>query len=258
MKKHLWQGGFTLLACAVCLLCAAGTAHGDVVLYDNGPLITDWGVCPGGADASRLQTDLGMSTYGFGSQLVSGNRVAEDFTAAGDWHISSITFLAYQTASSLASTMSGVYVRIWNGVPDVPGSSVIFGDLASNRFATTSFANVYRVNYTNFTGITRPIMRVVATIDTIVDPGTYWVEWTLDGTLASGPWSPPITISGQTNTGNALQYTASAGAWAAARDTSILAPQGLPFVVSGSVVPEPLLGTAALLAVLVARRAFRP
>ncbi len=62
--------------------------------------------------------------------------------------------------------------------------------------------------------------------------GTYWLDWNADGVLASGPWAPPISILGQTTTGNAIQYTTS---WAAALDTATGTQQGIPFVLEGSI-----------------------
>jgi len=63
------------------------------------------------------------------------------------------------------------------------------------------------------------------------------VEWTTNGTLSSGPWAPPISILGQTTTGNAIQYTT---AWAALIDSSSGTQQGLPFIIEGLVVPVEL------------------
>ena len=39
-------------------------------------------------------------------------------------------------------------------------------------------------------------------------PGTFWLDWTITGALASGPWSPPISILGTPATGNSIQRTA--------------------------------------------------
>jgi len=75
----------------------------------------------------------------------------------------------------------------------------------------------------------RPIMKVDATINTTLPAGTYWVQWQYTGSLASGPWAPPVTISGQSTTGNALQNQA--GTWLALTDVG---PQGLPFIINGT------------------------
>jgi len=210
----------------------------EAVLYDNGPLVTHPGGGAGGADASALQTNLGMNTLGAGHQFLLGYSMADDFTVTdtGGWDVQTITFFAYQTGSTTASTITGVYVQIWNGAPNA-GGSVIWGDLTTNRLASTAWANIYRVTDTTLTTTNRPVMADIATIGTTLAAGTYWLQWTTDGTLASGPWAPPITILGQTTTGNALQYTT---AWAALTDTGTLTPQGMPFIIEGVVVPVEL------------------
>jgi hypothetical protein len=77
-------------------------------------------------------------------------------------------------------------------------------------------------------------MSVVGTVNTVLPQGTYWVDYQFTGSLASGPWAPPITILGQTTTGNGLQYTSTAGVWAALIDTGTAGtPQGLPFIIDG-------------------------
>jgi hypothetical protein len=64
----------------------------------------------------------------------------------------------------------------------------------------------------------------------------------MTGTLAGGPWAPPITINGVTETGNALQL--SGGEWVSADDElggeGTLDQQGFPFLLRGPcVAPEP-------------------
>jgi hypothetical protein len=207
----------------------------DVVLYDNGPLVTHPGGGFGGADASALQTALAMGIYGFGHQFLNGNRMADDFTVtdSGGWDVQTITFFAYQTGSGSGSTITGVYLQIWNGDPSA-GGSVIWGDLTTNRLANTAWSNTYRVLDTDLLGSTRPIMANTATVGTTLPAGTYWLDWMTDGSLASGPWAPPISILGQTTTGNAIQYT---GSWAAALDVG---QQGMPFIIEGVIVPVEL------------------
>ena len=120
----------------------------EAVLYDNGPIVTHPGGGFGGADASALQdVSLGMGTYGFGHQISANNRVADDFTvpAGSPWTIDTITFYAYQTGSTTTSTITDVRVQIWDGPPMVDGSNIVFGDLVTNRLASSTFSNVYRV-----------------------------------------------------------------------------------------------------------------
>ncbi len=206
----------------------------STILFDNGPLVThpDQG---SGSDTSMLQTALGMTTLGAGAQFSAGNRVAEDIVITQDCTIDSISFFAYQTGSSTTSTITGVNLQVWDGVPGDPGSNVVWGSSTTNIMGTTSFTNIYRMSDTG-PGTTRPIMVAYAvTSGLVLSPGTYWFDWQYDGSLASGPWAPPVSIIGQTTTGNAKQFTASSGAWADLTDGGTLTPQGLPFVVYGEV-----------------------
>ncbi len=206
-----------------------------VVLYDNGPLVNCPGCGAGGADESQVQTFLGMNTIGFSTQFSLGYSVADDFavTDAAGWEIDNITFFAYQTGSSTISTITGVYVQIWDGDPSA-GGTIVWGDLTTNRLLTTGWSNIYRVIDTASGDTNRPIMDIVATVGTTLAQGTYWVQWSTDGTLTSGPYAPPITINGQTTTGNALQFRTS---WHAMLDSGSSTPQGLPFIIDGSVGP---------------------
>jgi hypothetical protein len=204
------------------------------VLYNNGPLVNSPGTGSGGADESVLQTtSLGMSTIGFGHQIANTNSVADDFTVpASGWHVDTLEFFAYQTGSTTTSTINDVRYRIWNGAPN-GGGSIIYGDLTTNRLASSSFANIYRVTETTLGNTQRPVMRNVVAGNFDLPAGTYWIEWTTGGTLASGPWAPAITINGQASTGNGLQNLA--GVWGNANDGGTGTPQqGFPFIINGT------------------------
>ncbi len=198
------------------------------VLYDNGPFITAEGVGSNGSDYSELQdASLGMGTYGSGVQLSAGNSLADEFEVTGTWIVNSITVYGYQTGSGPPSTLTGVYMQIWDGNP-TSGGSVIWGDLTTNIMSSTEWTNVWRVLESGPTE-NRPIMQVVADLGGLaLNAGTYWIEYSLDGTGASGPWNPPVTIVGETTTGNALQNQS--GTWVALEDVG---PQGIPFIVEG-------------------------
>jgi hypothetical protein len=208
----------------------------EAVLYDNGPLVTHPGGGAGGADASALQTALGNSTYGFNhSPNAPGFRLADDFTVpAGGWTITTITFYAYQTGSSTTSTINHVNLRIWDGPPGASGSNIVFGDTTTNRLTGSSFTNIYRVLDTNLLDSTRPIMADVVTVNQVLAPGTYWLDWQTGGTLSSGPWAPPVTIAGQTQKpgANGLQWDGST--WNPLLDTGNNTQQDLPFIIEGT------------------------
>jgi subtilisin family serine protease len=210
------------------------------VLYDNGPLVTHPGAGPGGADHSTVQNvTLGMTLLGANVSVSANARIADDFTVteAGGWDVETITFYAYQTGSGTGSTLNQVNYQVWDGPPNVAGSNVVFGDSTTNRMESTDWSNIYRVSETTV-NTQRPVMRIVAGGGFHLPPGTYWLDWQLGGTLASGPWQPPITILGQTTTGNALQFFD--GGWQALLDGGTNTPQGVPFTIEGMLAdPHP-------------------
>lgn len=216
---------------------APSAARGGV-LFDQTDLVTSVGTGPAGSDESALQTALTMTTFGAGHSLTAGVFVADDFTVpAGEtWTINGFNFYAYQTGGTVVCTMTGYYVQIWDGPPGSTGATVIAGDRTTNLFQGCDFANIYRVRDVDppGTAVTRPIYQSAAAFTTPLEltEGTYWVDWAATGSLASGPWVPPITIVGQTTTGNARQELS--GAWADLQDGGSLTPQGLPFQVLGT------------------------
>jgi len=205
------------------------------VLYDNGPLVNCPACGSGGADESQLQdSTLGMNLFGFGHQVSAGNRVADDFTVtdSSGWVLDEVVFYAYQSFAGIPSTITAVNVQIWDGPPNDPSSSVVFGDTTTNRMTATTWSNIYRVTETSSGNTDRAIMASTVDLGGLFLPaGTYWFDWQTDGSAGSGPWAPPITINGQDTTGNGLQWTT---AWADLLDDGTNTPQGLPFTISGS------------------------
>ena len=211
------------------------------VLFDNGPLVNSTGTGVGGADESILQNNsLSMTLLGFGHQVVNNNWVADDFNATGEMSIDSITFYAYQTGSSTTSTITAYNVRIYDAQPDTPGASVI---ASSATIISSTWSNIYRVTE-SATGqsVDRPVMATVVDMGGVqLRAGTYWLAWQADGSLPSGPWAPPVTITGQTTTGNGLQSTdGDAANWENAVDSGTATQQGFPFVIRGTEAAQPI------------------
>lgn len=200
-------------------------------LFINGPLVNSAGTGLNGADESILQTALGMTTFGSNINFNDGFTIADDFVVDQKWEIETFEFFAYQTGSSSTSSFTGAYMRIWDAAPNA-GGEVIWGDLTTNRMSATDFANIYRNSDGPGGATNRPVMRVVCeTPELILFPGTYWVEYGLTGSLASGPWQPPITINDQTATGNAIQYSPNQQQWIPIIDVG---QQGVPFIINGA------------------------
>ena len=215
-----------LAACALaCLACHAAFAQ-TVVLYDNGGIVTQAGAGAGGTDLSAVPTSSGSLVTGHSAAIAAGHRVADDFVVpAGGWTLHHVEVLAFQPHASPAQPpFSRLHLRIWSGEPDAVGSSVVFGDMETDRLSTLSFTGAWRV-----TGIgtdqERPVFALVASIAPVSLPaGHYWLEWQLATAGAGAALVPPVTGVGAQATGNALQF---ASDWRPLHDGGV--GQALPF-----------------------------
>ncbi|MBK8464819.1 MAG: hypothetical protein IPL32_03230 [Chloracidobacterium sp.] len=203
-------------------------------LYDNGPMVTNPTGGVGGAPLSALQTSLGLNVFGFSAASTTTNRIADDFTVpASGWTINTLTLYGYQTGSTTTSTFNLARVQIWRGAPNAAGSVLVWGNMTTNRFASTSFTGIYRATDTAPTGNTRPIMAVVANIGTTLPAGNYWIDFQLGGTGSVGPFVPQVTLPGQVKKpgSNGLQFSTT---WAPLLDNGTAnAVQDVPFKLNG-------------------------
>jgi len=194
-------------------------------LFDNGAAVS------GSPALSVIRT--GGTLFGAGAQSSAANTVADNFTVGGPgWNVESLTFFAYQSFAAGAYTFTGATWSIVSG--DVNTGTV----LASGTSSVTNGGLVgYRVTPTTLTNTDRAIFAVQADVpDFTLAPGNYWLRWSLAGTAASGPWQPP-TASGVV--GNAHQALGAAGSFASVVDAGDGLGVEFPFMMFGSVVPEP-------------------
>lgn len=202
------------------------------ILFDNGPIITlPGGGCSGGNASILDNTNGSHSTFGWGFQKNLFNWMADDFTSTQQWTIDSIKFFSYQTGAT-ASSITGVYVQIWNGAPNLGTSSVVWGDTVTNRLGYTAFSTTYRALISTPADCNRRIQEVSALVNVTLPPGTYWVQFAVTGSLSSGPWCPPVTIAGTLVTGDALQKTTTNPNWAPALNGT--SQNGAPFMIYGT------------------------
>ena len=202
----------------------------DAMIYDNGPF---WNVA-GNPNVSLLESAaLGMNTLGSGAQFTGGNSVADDVVFTQGVDITSIDVFTYQTGANPPS-ITAVYLQVWDGDPSGGGANVVWGDLVTDILDDVVYANANRASETTPADASRKIQRAtVVTSGLSLAAGTYWIEYTFEGSGASGPWAPPIAILGQATTGNALQNQN--GTWIALEDSGSFTPQGLPFVIYGEI-----------------------
>ncbi|MBL8899007.1 MAG: hypothetical protein JNM84_15310 [Planctomycetes bacterium] len=212
---------------------------GGNVIYDNGSHINVPGGGFGGADLSMYENlTLGHSTTGFGAGLP--NRVIDEFTVPGGqlWYIDRMRVYAFVPLGSPPS-INNAALQIWNGAPNLSTSSVIYGDLTTNRWMGLTSHLSYRAPEdspnSTFLGVGEIEIRVGA----LFPPGTYWLDFGINVGMI-----PPVSVRGQNVTGNALLYNRTFSppffAWSEAR-MSVgnpgvpTHPQGIPFKLVGSV-----------------------
>jgi subtilisin-like proprotein convertase family protein len=203
-------------------------------------------VAPAGGSWSELQGN--NSTLGFNSNAGSNNTLLDDFTVfTAPWNISKITFYAFSTGyTGVTSPFDDVRVKIYSGNPSTGTPNVIYGDLTTNRLAGTSATRIFRIA-SGSGDTTRQIWKVEATINQILNPGTYWIEWQVGSIAgANNPRFPTSTVLGSpTQTGNnAIQHNIPGNTWSALTDGTPAVPQDLPFVIDYttagcSVSPDP-------------------
>jgi hypothetical protein len=225
-----------IICAGVLVSCIAAVASAQV-LYNNGPLVTDPGAGFGGFDVSRVQP--GESYLGYNVDILSTIRLADDFTVSdtAGWNINSINFYAYQSFAPQNGTITAINFRIWDGVPGEVGSNVVFGDTTTNRLSSSVFSGIYRTRNMEPTNGDRAIQSIVAAADITLAAGTYWLDWSIGGSGASGTWQPPVTLVGQFAPANANALRSfNGGAFTIAIDPGSQVGDEFPFMINGSVV----------------------
>jgi hypothetical protein len=191
--------------------CAAMCVSAPV-LWNNGPIATGtvalngFSMAPAGSqwsEAVRESSTGGQyfsNVAGFNANgaIVQALRVADDFTVpqGETWTVDQVVVYAYDT-NNLTNPFNTGTVRIWSGRPDVAGSTIVYGDETTNRFASQQFANVYRIfntaPSTNATNTARPVFEITLNTPGLSLPaGAYWIDYNLRSIAT--PWIPPVTV----------------------------------------------------------------
>lgn len=218
-----------------------GTTHPmRLDLYNNADMVTHPGAGHNGYDVSALYG--GQNTWGWNVNRDSKFWIADDFTINTQSNITEMEFYCYQTGSTTTSSITAIYLCIYDSQPLDSTAVPIWGSEDTNLLTYTGWTGIYRTTATALTDSTRPIMKMKALINTVLPAGTYWVKVAVSGSIASGPWLNPRAITSELSTGNAMQYVPSTGLWQALVDGVSLEQMGVPFIVRGSFVNEDLLG----------------
>lgn len=206
--------------------------HSQNLIYDNGPVYN----IESPQLISLLQDEtLNFNTYGFNSSREGGYRLLDEFILEKGAIIDYILLYAYQQNETEPS-INAAYVQIWKGNPYYDGQ-LIWGDMITNVLTSVEITDGLRTTESMPNDESRLIQEIIVnTPDLIVDAGEYWIDYSLEGIGESGPWSPPITITGVTHTGNAMQHNG--WAYTAVIDIGVNEFQGIPFKVFGKTKPN--------------------
>jgi len=208
----------------------APVQNASVLLFENGPWITQTGVGFGGADVSEIEA--GLNTYGLNVSQGTA-RLADDFTvpAFNNWDLTDMKWRSYMTNGGPSTNYTAATVQLWNGPP--PVGTVVAGDLTTNRYMSHAFSNVYRIVAGAFGDTARAVIDVKVDMSWVpsLAPGTYFVDIAVTGSGgASGPWTN-MTVPWDPQD-NGLQFFG--GAWNLATSGPSGAPVDFPYELEGS------------------------
>ncbi|MCW5766357.1 MAG: hypothetical protein KIT68_10325, partial [Phycisphaeraceae bacterium] len=134
-----------LASCGIAAgLAFAGTANGQVTLFDNGPITGG----PGADPLTESVIDTGSNLFGFSCQVAGATMLIDDFKVpTGEaWNLDRLRWYGYRTGSTITMKPGdGAYVMIWNGDPRDPNTQLIWGDYSTTtRMISATFTGVYR------------------------------------------------------------------------------------------------------------------
>ncbi len=278
--RFLAVGAFFAAAVAPALainLYSNRSADPNVAALNARALAKSGAAAPAGGRWSEVQNDAGNASesntvagFGFTGTL----SLADDFTVTGPgWIIDTVQLFSYRTGG-VGIPHTQYFVEIYSGGAPNAGGSVIFGDMTTNRFSSASATvnyegggsgNLFRVFNTvapppgTAPGTTRQIWNHTVNIGGLVlGPGTYWIRF--KGGPAGG-FYPSTTHEGMRGVAGANALQENGGVWVNAVDagnpgTAPDVAQDLPFILSGTIVPEPgtLIALGLGAAALAARR----
>ncbi|MFA9398326.1 MAG: hypothetical protein ACERKV_08695 [Clostridiaceae bacterium] len=202
-----------LLSVLVIFSFSSMVSADSLILVDKAKICNSPGGGADGADLSIVDTASGYGTYGFACSHNSDTdfyELADKFTLSNESNISRAEFYAYQTGSTTTSTITEIFVKIYDGNP-MTGGNVVWGDTTTSRFLNTSFTGCYRVLDTGLENRQRPIMKITANIDQILSKGDYWISFSTKGDLPTGPWGNLVVFDEEGASGTAVQYITNSG-----------------------------------------------
>lgn len=277
------RGGL-VLACAITLATCVTAAE----LFSNGPIVTNptggtgniAGLPISQADGFTIPgSSFIYSTTGTNATVAINTAIAEDFVVPdGGWDLDTLTVFAFQT-SQTTPTVTSIQINLWNATPYSVDSPPPVPDPVPVPLLATPLelpagdgTFVCHRQSPSGTSSNRPVYAYTVSLDGlpnggVLAPGTYWMQWSFVG--ASSPsqnvFTPLVTPRDAAFNLNARLFNSIDGSsggprtWFEGREGYVAGvtdgrPYALPFVLGGTVVPEPATALLLLAGLLLRRR----
>ena len=137
-------------------------------------------------NTTESNSTLGVSHASIGA---TNNTLADNFIvpSGNTWTLNNFTMYSIDQVvppTGTTSPYTNIRIRIWNGVPGAVGSTIVFGDLTTNRFLSTAFSGrkaIFnsQVPTPGAPAPNLPIFSITGTLGTsvVLTAGNYWIEW---------------------------------------------------------------------------------
>lgn len=178
-----------------------------------------------------------QSTWGLNG-TITDRMLADDFQipAGEKWNIQNFYFYAYQTGFSGASLpISGFFYEIYSSDPSIAGTVKVYGDVTTDRFASSEETKWYRILQGQPDNSTRKIYKMkINAPDLNLSAGTYWIKW--GSKTSTGTHFYPQFPHNASAVNNAQQFVVSSSTWVNLDDGGQRV--SFPFEISGTKLPN--------------------
>ncbi len=167
--------------------------HEEAAGYLDGDLTTTTDLIGGPEDGPVLETPRGAPR---GVQIIPGETTIAQpfFVPDGElWTADAMAVRLIQPFALPEQPLESLAVQVWSGFPGDPTSTVIAGDLFTNRLDDTIFTGIFAVQEGAGGDPSHPIVEAQVDMQWLppLPPGQYFVEFTVQGTTSAPVLLPP-------------------------------------------------------------------
>ncbi|UFH31126.1 hypothetical protein LNP04_14230 [Chryseobacterium sp. C-71] len=178
-----------------------------------------------------------QSTWGLNG-TITDRMLSDDFQVpAGEkWNIQNFYFYSYQTSfSGTTFPVSEFYFEIYSSDPSVAGAVKVYGDITTNRYASSEETKWYRILQGQPDNTNRKIYKMkINSPDLNLAAGTYWIKWVSKTSTGTHFYPQLPHDAGKVN--NAQQFVVASSTWVNLDDGGQRV--SFPFEISGTKLPN--------------------